>query len=611
MKYDYADIADRVAILKHNTNTDDRVRIRATLDGGPAGVQAVLSWGRDVPQQSGGYPDPKSSGRGGIPIDLPVANVMYSGLERQAQRIGRQPTLKTEMTPVNDSQEARNAAEKRGRIVRGWDEVARMELQYPQIGRWLPGYGFTYHAVREQRFGTQVIPVAELRDPFDVHYGQFGADQQPADVAICRHMSTAKVKQAWPEIAEMIDRKRLDRRKERGVVILSPGVGQWEGNAHSPIEVIEYVDQWGTHVAIPEVEVVVSYIPNPLETGPAFQMTKRFAFSKLQSHYQHAFGLMAMMGKLNVLAMIAAEDSVHRETNVFGQMVGKTYKRGRRAVNEFDVSARVEKPQGDLLNQTLQSINVLERQFRIVAGYDVSQDGISPNSFATGAAVAELGGAANDNVREYQTAIRHSVEAIDSKRLEWEEMLHRRETKHIYWFAGSGPNEETYVPEKDIAGNYQTKRIYGPMATFDENSKIVTGLQLMQAGALDQISMMEAMDGYEDITLMLERMDRKDAKDFLKQALAQQAMEKDPRATMALIEIMNEPSKIQEVLDKFFTPEGDEPSPEEQQMMAMMGAGGGMGPGGPPQVGAPPPVQTILSQIESETGGVQSVGRMA
>ena len=211
----------------------------------------------------------------------------------------------------------------------------------------------------------------------------------------------------------------------------------------------------------------LAYIPNPLESGPTFVMTKRFSFDELQGQYHHVFGLMAMMAKLNILGLIGVEDSTFRETNIIGDMVGDTYERGRFAVNVFEPGTRIEKPTSDQIQQTFQAINILERQFRIVAGYDVAQDGQSPNSFATGEGIKELGSSADMNVKEYQTAIKHSIELIDRKRLEWEEVMHAKEKKKVYWYEGGTQFEETYIPAEDIAGYYRTKLIYGAMATSE------------------------------------------------------------------------------------------------------------------------------------------------
>jgi len=603
---DYAEVMDKARALKGLGNVQDRSRIRAVMNGGAEGVQAVLNNG--VPYQGRG------SGKGAdsnLGVDLPTANIMYSGMERLAQRIGREPTLSTDMIPTHDSEAARKKTEKRARIVRGWDETTRMELQYPQIGRWLPGYGFTLHVIREARFGDTTCPIAELRDPYDVFPGMWGPDQQPSEIAVLRHMDRSKVVQAYPAFAESFAKAQARRREGAGIPIIGQTSG-WEGQPHRPVEVVEFMCNDGTYVVVPEIEKVVSYIPNPLEGGPAFVVTKRFSFDQLQSQWHHSFGLMAMMAKLNILGLIGVEDSNFRETNIIGELVGETYERGRRAVNVFEPGTRIEKPTSDQLQQTWQAIQILERQFRVVSGYDVAQDGQSPNSFATGQGIRELGSSADLNVREYQTAIRHSVELIDRKRLEWEEKMHASEKKKIFWFEGGNQFEETYTPSKDIDKDYRTNREYGAMATFDENSKIVTGLQMLQARIIDRRTMQENLDGLKNVSLINERIDQDQAKELLLQSLGARAQQGDPAADMALVEILDDPAKATTTLKKMFTPQEPQMSPEEAAMAQAGGMGGPMGPG-EGQPGAPPPaVQTIMSQMETPGGGggVMSVGQM-
>jgi len=596
-----AEIIDRATVLQNLGNVKDRARIRAVMNGGALGVQSVLNY--EQPMQGPGSGKGASTGLG---VDLPTANIMWSGLERLAQRVGREPTIKTDMIPKKDTATARKKAEKRARIVRGWDETTRMEMQYPQIGRWLPGYGFTLHVIRERQFGDTTYPVAELRDPYDVFPGEWGVDQQPSEVAIIRHMSRKALKDAYPQFSEIMDKKWAAN------VNSVPIIGQssnWEGNPHNPVKVIEYLCNDGTHVVVPEIDQQLSFIPNPLEGGPAFVVTKRFSFDQLQSQFHHTFGLMAMMAKLNILGLIATEDAVFRETNIIGELVGNTYERGRFATNLFEPGSRIEKPTGDQLQQTWQAVNVLERQFRVVAGYDVAQDGQSPNSFATGQGIKELGSSADLNVREYQTAIKHSIELIDRKRLEWEEKVHPNQKKKVFWFEGGNQFEETYVPTTDIDRDYRTKRVYGAMATFDENSKIIAGLQMLQARIIDRRTMQENLDGLDNVSLINERIDQDMAKEALINGLGQRFAEQDPAAALALTEILKDPAAAQTTLVKLFTPEEPQMSPEEEAMM--MGQGPGQPGAGAEEMGPPPAVQTILAQMESAGGGVQSVGQMS
>ena len=594
-------IRDRAHVLKGLHSTADRQRIRAVMNGGAAGVQSVLNWDQGTPKNGPG------SGKGadstGLGVDLPTANIMHSGLERLAQKIGRAPTLKTDMIPTRDTDKARKSAEKRARIVNAWDDITRMEMQYPQMGRWLPGYGFTLHVIRERKFGDTTYPIAELRDPYDVYPGMWGPDQQPMEVAVYRQVSRKEMRRAYPNSAEIMDTKFSA--KNVGIPIIGES-SNWEGNPHAPVTLIEYYCDDGCYVVCPELDMKLDYIPNPLESGPGFVMTKRFSFDQMQGQYHHVFGLMAMMAKLNILGLIGVEDSTFRETNIIGEMVGSTYERGRFAVNQFEPGSRIEKPTSDQLQQTWQAINILERQFRIGANYNVAEDGQSPNSFATGQGIKELGSAADQNVREYQTAIKHSIELIDRKRLEWEQKMHPTKKKKVYWYEGGTQFEETYVADVDINEDYRTKRIYGAMATFDENSKIIAGLQLVQARIMDRRTMQENLDGFENVSLINERIDQDQAKEMLIQSLGMRAQQQDPAANMALVEIMDKPGEAVTTLKKLFTPQDPQMSPEEEAMMAQQGQGGPEGMEG----GPPPAVQTVLAQMESPGGGVQSVGQM-
>lgn len=598
---EFRELRDRIDSLRNQYSQHDRRRIRAVMNGGAQGVQAVLDWGLEGPEQ-----DLRDLG-----VDLPTANYMHSGLERFAQKVGRAPTLKTDMIPTRDTNSARKRAEKRARIVQGWDDLGRMELQYPQIGRWTAGYGFSVQVITERNFGGEMYPVAELRDPFDCYPGFFGPDQQPTEMAVIRRMPYAKLKAIHPTLSS-----KIHRRGRGGAVILD--ASSWESGlspSSADVEVCEYFTPEGTYVVSLDTEDVISFVPNPLKSGPAFVLTKRFSFDQLQGQYFHVFGIMAMMAKLNLLAMIGAEDSTFRETNVHGEMTSAEYEKGRDAINFFEAGSRVEKPTGEIINQTLQAINVLEREFRIVGAYDVQQDGISPNSFATGAGIEKLAGSADLNVREYQTAIKHSSELCDRKRLEWEEAMHPHRKKRVYWYEGSSEFEESYVPSEDIAGDYRTRRVFGAMATFDETSKILAGLQLVGARAMDMRTFQENIDGLDNLSLVNERIIQDQARDALLSSLGARSQQQDPSADMALVEILDTPGSHIEVLKKFFTPQEPQMSPEEMAMAqaAQMGMGGVGGPQGPPTgegVGGPTSVQTILAQLEQGGSGAQTVSQI-
>lgn len=582
--------------------TGDKQRIRAIMNGGPSGIAAIMAW--DQGKGSSGGMNSRSLG-----TDLPAANMMASGVERLAQKIGVPPTLK--MPYGNrDSESARKKAEKRERIVEGWDHLSDVKMQFPQVGRWLPGYAFVCWVIRprKDKVTGQLWPHMELRDPYDTWPGTYGADQAPHEIAFKRSVPIEALEHAYPDIAWSNYRsKRAKTSPQQGRGLAGSAVAtiddSWEGTGGGT-QILEYMDDTGSYVCAPEFGLVIDYIPNILTTGPMFHLAKRFAFDRLTSQYHHVIGLVAMMAKFNVLGLIAAEDSVFKETNIIGDMEGNTYERGRFAINFFETGTTVEKPTGDNNQQLFQQIDRLERQLRIGAAYDQGSDSLAARGgFITGRGQQELRDPIEANIGEYQRIISHAMETLDTRRLEWEERHEQDKRKRVFYIDGSKQGEETYVPNKDIDGSWRSRRVYGMMATWDDNSKIVAGLQLLQGGIIDTLTMQENLDGLDDVAKINQRIYQDRARQDLFSALEQMAAANDPRAAMVLVQILDKPDQTVEILKKFFTPQEPEMSPEEQAMAA---AGGQE----EMSLGPPPNVQSVLSELEASGvvgGGVQTV----
>lgn len=602
-----AEVAERVTNLReaHQPYLRDRLRIRQIMNGGDGAIRALM--GERAAAKLGQE-------------DLPVVHLMDSGLTRLAQRLGRPPDVKVDPDATRDTQKARNEAEKRERIVDGLDYQTKLEMTLPFAGRWLPGYGFCPWVIVEGkgRNGERYAK-AEIRNPFDCFPGQWGPDSQPEEIAFIRLASKRRLARRYPIYLDKLNSKTSRPGSPYSFVsgggIWAPGRMAWEGPAGSDAVLLaEYLDSSGTYLlAMDDDNTLLDYVPNPLECGPAFALAKRPSFDTLKGQYDHVIGLMGMMAKLNVLAFIASEDAVFRETNIIGDLLGESYQRGRFATNFFTPGSRIERPSADLSFQIFTQIDRVERQMRIGTNYSVVQDSESPNSFATGRGLDKLTDSASANIAEYQAQLRNALEIIDSRRLEWEEKMYGNARKKIAANVRGKQINEEYRPKTDIAGHYETRRVYGVMAGWDEPEKIVTGLQLLQAEILDVETIQENMDGLENISRINQRVRRRKTEDRLYDILSQKAAEGDVKAEMALVEIYANPDDMEKVLKKFYTPEDPEMSPEEQMMAAGMGAPG-MGPGGPaPDIGGPPPaVATVLSRIMGgQTDmGAQTVGRI-
>ena len=509
---------DLKAMHEQSGHFEYRDRVRSIMNGGTNGISALLG------QEAKNYD-----------VDLPIPNLINSGLEHLAQKLGRMPDIKVDA--YAESERAKTKADKLERIVTSLDASSKMEMQLPQAARWLPGYGFCVWIIRQKKSPEGIMyPHAELRDPYDCYPGYYGADQQPKELALIRLVPNQVIKSMYPQAKQILD-----------------------------------------------------FTPNPIKSGPRFVVSKRFSFDRLSGQYDHVLGLMAAMAKINVLSIIAMEDSVFTETNIIGELESGNYKRGRLAVNYLTPGSQVAKPPNNIPYQLFTQIDRIERQLRVGSSYPVSDDAISPNSFVTGRGLQELLSSVDLNVKEYQLSLKTAIEELDYKRLEMDQALNGNTKKPLAGYLNGTAYAENYTPSTDIAGMYKTRRIYGVMAGFDEPTKIVSGLQLLQAGIIDKETLQENMDGLDNVQKINDRILKDEAERTLFETLKIQASQGDPKATMALVQIYKSPNDMQKILDKFYTATDPEVPEGEAALLEQM-----MGGGQQPQPGPAPDVRSLL-----------------
>jgi hypothetical protein len=554
-----------------------KARIKAILNGGADGIKALL--GNTMETSDADL--------------LPAPNMLQSGIDRLAQKISGIPQVRVDVPNDNDSTRSKMRADKLERIVTNYDDKQNLNLQLAQASRWLPGYGFCAWVITTKRDTNGFIyPSAELRDPYDTFPGNFGPDQQPREMAVVRRVPRYKLAQIYPEFANEIlkvdeDETKDNNYSETATPFMSYENNReqgWEDNTYSGVRIIEYYDMGGTYVVFPERNMILDFIPNVLSTPP-FVFMKRISFDHLKGQYDHVIGLMGMMAKINIMSSIAMEDAVFTETNISGEIESGQYRKGRFAVNYLAPGTQVSKPMNNMPYQLFQQVDRLERQLRMVGGYPVTDDSQSPNSFVTGAGLSELNSTMSLMINEYREIVKQALEDMDSKRLELDVVLSYSQgisKKPMAGFLKGSAFSENYKPLADIAGDYNTRRIYGVMAGFDEPQKIVTGLQLLQAGVIDVETLQDNIDGLENIAKVQERIRKNKAESVLFDSILARSSQGDPAATMAAIAIYEYPNEVTEIMKQFYTPEEPQMTPEQQALIQQQMAQAMGGQGGPP-----------------------------
>ena len=562
-------IIDRATFLKksHDNALIDRARFRAILNGGEDGIRQLLGPGMDRLDSD----------------TLPAPNLMLSALDRLAQKIGKVPSLDVSITNGRDSQRNKAKKDKLERIISAYDKMQNLKMQLPQVARWLPGYGFAVWVVTTKADPDgNIYPYAELRNPYDCFPGYMGNNQSPDELAIVQKVPIKQLLQMYPELKSWFE-SQGDEVRDSYLNVSSDT--SWENNAETGDVILEYMNLEGTYVLHMASRKIIDFVPNPLKSGPAFVVAKRYSFDKLQGQFDQVVGLMSSMAKINILSVIAMEDAVFTETNVVGEIESGQYRKGRNSINYLSPGSQVIKPVTNLPYQLFEAVGRLERQLRVVAGYPVQDDSISPNSFVTGRGLEELESGVGAMVTEYHTIIENALQEIDGKRLELDEVLFNKKRKPISGTYKGASFAEEYTPSVDINKNYTTNRKFGAMASFDAPNKIITGLQLLQAGIIDKETFQQEMDGLENLSQINERIVKDKTEDILYQTLLQQSQSGDKAAMMAVVEIYNNPKNIGSILEKYFTAQGEEPSPEEQAVLQQQGV---------PQQSGPPNLAALL-----------------
>ncbi len=562
-------IIDRATFLKksHDNALIDRARFRAILNGGEDGIRQLLGPGMDRLDSD----------------TLPAPNLMLSALDRLAQKIGKVPSLDVSITNGRDSQRNKAKKDKLERIISAYDKMQNLKMQLPQVARWLPGYGFAVWVVTTKADPDgNIYPYAELRNPYDCFPGYMGNNQSPDELAIVQKVPIKQLLQMYPELKSWFE-SQGDEVRDSYLNVSSDT--SWENNAETGDVILEYMNLEGTYVLHMASRKIIDFVPNPLKSGPAFVVAKRYSFDKLQGQFDQVVGLMSSMAKINILSVIAMEDAVFTETNVVGEIESGQYRKGRNSINYLSPGSQVIKPVTNLPYQLFEAVGRLERQLRVVAGYPVQDDSISPNSFVTGRGLEELESGVGAMVTEYHTIIENALQEIDGKRLELDEVLFNKKRKPISGTYKGASFAEEYTPSVDINKNYTTNRKFGAMASFDAPNKIITGLQLLQAGIIDKETFQQEMDGLENLSQINERIVKEKTEDILYQTLLQQSQSGDKAAMMAVVEIYNNPKNIGSILEKYFTAQGEEPSPEEQAVLQQQGV---------PQQSGPPNLAALL-----------------
>lgn len=409
-------------------------------------------------------------------------------------------------------------------------------------------------------------------------------------------------------------------------VILGPD--GYKQDMNGLIEMIRYWDKDQSVIYLPtRSNLVLSQAPNPLGKMMVIIARRPSVDGQMRGQFDDVLGIQLLRNRFALMAMEAAEKSVQapivlpndvQELQLGGDAVIRTSNpSGVRRVS-------LEIPAGAFNEQ-----EILNQELRMGARYPEARSGNMKASIVTGAGVEALMGAFDSQIKSAQAIFASTLRQVISLCFEVDEKLFNEE-KTIRGVDAGSPYAITYLPSKDIKGDYTAEVRYGMLAGLNPAQGLIFMLQALGGKLISHDMAMREMPFNINVTMEQEKIEVEDMRQSLLgavaayvQAIPQMATQgQDPSPVIYKIAQIIARRQKGEVLEKImsdvFAPEVPPAGPNSQSVEQTPSAPDGSA-GGPPQQGeqvgqaeepmAGPGIETPRPELESLLSGMNAQGK--
>jgi len=392
-----------------------------------------------------------------------------------------------------------------------------------------------------------------------------------------------------------------------------------QGWAERQIEVVKYCDAEQIIMYLPQHgEYMVSGMENPLKKvyisagyRPGYDRETRGAFDD-------AIWVQLAKARMALLGLEATEKTVRAPLAVPRDVQKMTF--GDDAVIRTDNPDKIRRVGIDVPSAAFQEGQMLEQELRVGTRTPEARSGNVDASIITGRGVQALMGGFNTVISTGQTVLSEALAKALELCFEMDEKLWPKEKKTVRGTVQGTPFEETYIPGKDIAGDYTVDVTYGFAAGQDPARAIVGLLQLRGDQLISRDFFQRQLPMSIDVAQMQVQIDNEQMVDAIKQgmmgyaqAIPQMALQgQDPMEALKrmadMIKLREKGESIQDAVLKVFTPKEAPVGAPQNPMEALLGGGAPAGPGGAP-TGAPGAQQVPQGMdLQSMLAGLTSKG---
>lgn len=382
------------------------------------------------------------------------------------------------------------------------------------------------------------------------------------------------------------------------MTVIQGNQGATDNWAEREIQLVKYVDNDQIILYLPDHgNRVVDRMENPM--GKIYiSIGKRPGYdTEVRGAFDDAIWVQLAKSRMALLGLEATEKTVRAPLAVPRDVQKMTF--GDDAIIRTDNPDKIKRVGIDVPQAAMQEAQILEQELRVGTRTPEARSGNMDASIITGRGVQALMGGFNTVITTGQQVIGEALRVAIGLAFEMDQKLWPSEKKTIRGTVQGSPFEESYIPSKDIDGDYTVDVTYGFAAGQDPARAIVGLLQLRGDQLISRDFFQRQLPMNIDVVQMQQQIDNEQFSDALKQgimgymqaiptmALQSQGMF-DPvpelQKVAKLMELREKGKSVADAVLEVFKPK-EQPAAAQAQNPLEAALGGGQGPGGP---GGPP-----------------------
>ena len=378
------------------------------------------------------------------------------------------------------------------------------------------------------------------------------------------------------------------------------GPDGYKQDMNGMIEMIRYYDKDQSVLYLPSrSNFVLSQAPNPMGKMMVIIAKRPSPDSELRGQFDDVLGIQLLRNRFALMAMEAAEKSVQAPI-VLPNDVQELQLGG-------DAVIRTANPQGvrrvalEIPNGAFNEQGLLNEELRVGARYPESRTGNVKASIVTGAGVEALQGAFDTQIKSTQAIFTTALRDVISLCFEVDEKLFNVE-KTIRGTDAGSPYAITYLPSKDIKGDYSADVRYGMLAGLNPAQGLIFMLQALGGKLISKDMAMRELPFNVNVTLEQEKIETEDLRTSLMgalqaytQAIPQMAMQgQDPTQIITKVaQVIKERQRgkvLEDIIEEVFTPKNPPAGAQQSVEQPSVPSAPGAPVGGSPEGAAPSPI---------------------